>query len=549
MYGGEGNDTLSVSGDGNELYGGAGNDTLSVSGDDNELYGGTGNDTFVYANGSGTDTIKDYTEGEDTLEIAGGSISQTALSGSDVIFTVGSGSVKVENGSGKAVNLKDSRGSYTVSGTAITLGADFTGDMDSSTFMPTVETIDGSAAEGLVNITGNTQGNTIYAGKAGGTLNGGAGDDTIYGGTGNDTLTGGTGNDTFVYANGGGTDTIKDYTVGEDTIEITSGSVSSTMVSDEDVVFTVGEGSVTVEGASGKTISLKDWRGSYTVSGTEIKLGSNFTGDMDANAYLSTVTSIDGSNIEYLNQLQKEGKKARLFAVVGAVIIWTIVMLFILHNVGDILGSEVVDSGSGEVHVTSSSPEEYGDWNFYLEREGVPEVAVDFLYDGQERMIIFPREINEKYIKEYYAMIDGEYSYKVYDSDDDVGPESSGSDSMEYARFMVADYPKDEFIKECDRLANLTYKNDYDEEAEDVVENHVLVNNDNFPAKTYIAVYNSSYGEYEYAIADEDTGRIIYVFLYDCNSIPTDVKYKAEKSSTVVPLTKRNYGKGYSIYQ
>ena len=76
-----------------------------------------------------------------------------------------------------------------------------------------------------------------------------------------------------------------------------------------------------------------------------------------------------------------------------------------------------------------------------------------------------------------------------------------------------------------------------------------MVNDDDFPARTYIAVYNSSYGEYEYAIADEDTGRIIYVFLYDCNSIPTDVKYKADRPSTVVPLTKRNYGKGYSIYQ
>ena len=246
----------------------------------------------------------------------------------------------------------------------------------------------------------------------------------------------------------------------------------------------------------------------------------------------------------------KEGKKARLFAIVGGLAIWAVAMAVLISRF-DGWGGEVVDSGSGEVHVTSSSPEEYGDWNFYLEREGVPEVAVDFLYDGQERMIIFPSEINEKYIKEYYAMIDGEYSYKVYDSDDDVGPEGSGSDSMEYARFMVADYPKDEFIKECDRLANLTYKNEYDyeDEEDDDVEKHVLVNDDSFPAKTYIAVYNSSYGEYEYAIADDDTGRIIYVFLYDCNSIPTDVKYKADILSTVVPLTKRNYGNGYSIYQ
>ena len=138
----------------------------------------------------------------------------------------------------------------------------------------------------------------------------------------------------------------------------------------------------------------------------------------------------------------------------------------------------------------------------------------------------------------------------MYDDNDGEGPYSSETMDMEYARFMVADYPKDEFLKECDRLSNLTYKYDYgDEEDEDVVENHVLINDDNFPAKTYIAVYNSSFKDYEYAIADEDTGRIIYVFLYDCTSVPTDTKYKAERPYTVVPLTKSNFGKGYSIYQ
>ena len=249
----------------------------------------------------------------------------------------------------------------------------------------------------------------------------------------------------------------------------------------------------------------------------------------------------------------KEGKKARLFAAVGVLAIWVLVMggiLYGLHGVVGGFGDEVIDSGSGEVHVDSSSPSEYDDWNSYLEREGVPEVSAGFLSDGLKQ-IIFPSEIKEEYISEYYAMIDGDYSYNVYESDDYDEPESSCSLDMKYARFMVADYPKDEFEKECDRLSNLTYRYDYDyeEDDEDVVENHMLVNVDNFPAKTYIAVYNSSYVEYEYAIADEDTGRIIYVFIDDCNSIPTDTKYKAEKPYNVVPLTKRNYGKGYSIYQ
>lgn len=76
-----------------------------------------------------------------------------------------------------------------------------------------------------------------------------------------------------------------------------------------------------------------------------------------------------------------------------------------------------------------------------------------------------------------------------------------------------------------------------------------MINDDNFPAKTYIAVYNSSFENYEYAIADEETGRIIYVFLKDCSSIPTDINYMAKNPNRVVPLTKRNYVKGYSIYE
>ena len=247
----------------------------------------------------------------------------------------------------------------------------------------------------------------------------------------------------------------------------------------------------------------------------------------------------------------EDGKKARIFAVVGVLSIWTLVMFFLLHNVGRGLGGETIDSGSGEVNYTSSSPSEYGDWNSCLEREGVPESAEAFLYDGLQQMIIFPSEINEDYIKEYYAKVDGDYSYKVYESENCDEPESSGSWDMQFARFMVADYPKEEFEKECDRLANLSYKDDYDDEEyeENVVENHVLVDEDNFPAKTYIAVYNYSYKEYEYAIADEDCGRIIYVFLNYCESIPTDIKYKAKNHNKVVPLTKRNYGRGYSIYQ
>ena len=291
MYeGGSGNDTL-VGGLGNDgFHGGEGDDTLT---------GGEGADMFIYGKGDGNDIITDYNE-MDTITVYNGYISNTTLAnnGKDVVFTVGDGTFTLQNAAGKTISLKDGNGSYTVSDTAITLEADVNGNIDANNYLNTVTTIDGRNAVASVNIAGNEQNNCIYAGKAGGTYNGGGGDDTLFGGTGNDTLTGGIGADIFVYANGGGNDVITDYEEGIDTVTISSGSVSSTMLAnnDKDVVFSIGDGTLTLQNAAGKTISLQDSCGSYTVSDTAITLGADFKGDMFASNYLSTVITIDGQN-------------------------------------------------------------------------------------------------------------------------------------------------------------------------------------------------------------------------------------------------------------
>ena len=264
---------------GGTLNGGAGNDTL---------YGGAGADTFVYANGDGSDIIKNFEENQDTLKVTGNAVSNANIADANMVLTVGSGSVTLEGASEKTLQLQDTRGSYSVSADKITLGTDFTGELDAGTFMPTAETIDGSAAEGTVNITGNAQDNIIYAGKAGGTINGGAGNDTLYGGA---------GNDTFVYVAGGGSDTIKAYVEDQDILKIESASISNAVFTDNNAVFTIGDGSVTVEGGADKNITIQNNNGSFTVSGTEIKIGSDYTGVMEAE-FLSTATKIDGSAAE-----------------------------------------------------------------------------------------------------------------------------------------------------------------------------------------------------------------------------------------------------------
>jgi len=129
--------------------------------------------------------------------------------------------------------------------------------------------------------------NEIYADK---------GNDIIYvkGGK-NNTIYGGAGKDTFVFGKKGSA-IIKDYKAGQDTLKVSSGLITSTKLSGKDVIFNAGNASLTLAGAVNNTISLKDERGSYTVSKSKIKLGKDFSGTMNAAKYLSTVKTIDGRN-------------------------------------------------------------------------------------------------------------------------------------------------------------------------------------------------------------------------------------------------------------
>lgn len=339
LYGGAGNDTLS---------GGAGNDTLNGQAGNDTLTGGAGKDTFVYTNGGGSDKITDYAPGYDTLQISSGSISKTTLANSskDLVFTVGTGKVTLINAAAKTISLKDSRGSYTASKTAITLGSNFRGTMDVAKYLGTVTTVNGKSTTKTVTVKGNAKANTLYGGSGantlygyagndklygyagndilyGGdgddTLNGGDGNDTLYGGAGADTLTGGAGKDTFVYVNGEGNDTITDYASGQDALQIANGSVSNMALANnnKDLVFTVGDGSVTVKDAAAKSVRMQDSRGSYTVTRRTITLGSDFTGTLDAAEVMPTVTTINGEAATGNTIIKGNGNNRSIYGGMG----------------------------------------------------------------------------------------------------------------------------------------------------------------------------------------------------------------------------------------
>ncbi|MES0884378.1 hypothetical protein [Roseibium sp. SCP14] len=101
-------------------------------------------------------------------------------------------------------------------------------------------------------LTGNAEDNVLTGNTKHDQLLGGDGSDRLIGNAGFDTLTGGLGSDTFVFKSNDGTDRIKDFTDGEDLIEIVSGaSAFSDLVleaSGSDTVLSFGGTTVTLEG-------------------------------------------------------------------------------------------------------------------------------------------------------------------------------------------------------------------------------------------------------------------------------------------------------------
>ena len=282
----EGNDKNNV------IKAGSGNDTLEGDDGNDTLTGGNGADVFVYE--SGNDVITDYAAGQDTIKLDDDDIliNSATVSGSDALINVtGGGSIKVKNGLDKNISVVYGNGTstivsvpsstiptlpsgvtYNIKKSSLTIKAPFNGTFDTAVYdLSSVKTIDGSKNTNFISLKGNDESNTIKAGKNGSNL---------YGNGGDDTLTGGKSVDNFYYADGDGNDTIAKYKSGQDIIHITSGEISSAVVSGSNVILNVGDGSIKNKSGKNKKINIADADGeikTYTFkSGTTKNPTKNF---------------------------------------------------------------------------------------------------------------------------------------------------------------------------------------------------------------------------------------------------------------------------------
>ena len=296
----------------NSIHGGNKNDTIYGGKGNDKLYGGYGDDVFVYNDGDGNDTIYDYAEGKDVIKI-NKSIKSTSIGflgigflGNDFVFKLGNGKITVKNGKTKKIEVIDKDNNSTYYGTYLTVTEN---DSDVVKAASNVLDIDLTKRKKNIKITANSKANTINGGSGIESIYGGSGDDfifgnagadklfgdkgndlidggkgndsitggngndilygndgadTLVGGSGNDTLMGGIGKDVFVYS--GGKDVITDYTEGKDKIKILNKKISKFSIVDNDVVFKIGLGSLTIKDAVDKKITVTDSTGTSTKS-------------------------------------------------------------------------------------------------------------------------------------------------------------------------------------------------------------------------------------------------------------------------------------------
>ena len=307
INGGAGNDTIVSYRENVTVGGGAGNDVISIAPyyENNFVEYSAGNDTV---SGFGVNT---------TLIIAGGSYSSMRKV-TDIIFTVGEGSIVLKDSASlSAINVSDGTKTTVIENEPFFENITITDNTESPvTFQTDAKTADASARRKAIQITGNELDNTITGGK---------GNDTLDGAEGNDILTGGKGKNLFVFS--GGNDVITDYD-SKDKLSIGGGLVyEDYTLAGEDLILNFGTDNIlTITGGADKVISYLEDKKTTTTEYTadEVILGNKKKSatltsavesfDATSSKDYSKVVTIDGSAT---GAIEITGNKKKNYIIAG----------------------------------------------------------------------------------------------------------------------------------------------------------------------------------------------------------------------------------------
>jgi len=283
IYGGDGKDSINHTGADSTIYGGNGPDYVSHRGNNSALFGEDGDDELVCVGDnstiiSGEGNHKIYTGGEHVTVIANTGNDSISNTGNNVTVFASGGNDTIFN-SGDNVTLNASDGNDTISnaGPNVTILA---GNGDDS-ILNSGSNVTISAGDGSnyienyadnVTISAGSGEDSIKNGSSNVTISTGAGNDsisnlgdnvTIFGGTGDDNILGGyTGGIIYLYNAGDGNDSVSN--IGDNNTLMIGGGSYTTAQSGNDLVVSVGNGSITFKDAAYMTLNIQGTAGTVT---------------------------------------------------------------------------------------------------------------------------------------------------------------------------------------------------------------------------------------------------------------------------------------------
>ncbi|EFG2886084.1 calcium-binding protein, partial [Escherichia coli] len=263
LFGGRGNDQLFGYSGHDTLSGGVGNDTLNGGSGDDLLVGGAGRDVFNYtARGFGADTIADFTQGQDRINLSALNVADFA-SLQRFISSDAHGNAVITLGYGGSTEK-------------ITLTGVAASSLNANSFIFNTLT---------ANLT--VTGETVYSDV----LFGGKGNDTLYGLSGHDTLIGRAGND-ILYGDSG--DDLLDGGIGADQMRGGTGNdVYFVDRAGDTIVELAGEGNDTVN----TTVSLVLRNGVEVETLQTTNAAGTGAINLTGNAFAQTINGNAGANV------------------------------------------------------------------------------------------------------------------------------------------------------------------------------------------------------------------------------------------------------------